>query len=92
MAEPDNGVKLPVTDLGAIFNVRWALIHMPLVWDSAAYGRVATRKTLAVRLLAAQMQAQTHFVPLVAINVQVNRLMADVEQSCYLLGTAPVGQ
>ena len=86
MAGAYDGVKLPVTDLRAIFNMRWALTNTPLVWDLTASGPVAARAALAVWLLAAQVQVQTPVGLLVAVNVAVDRFMADVEQACYLFG------
>ena len=74
--------------LGVIFNMRWALINTPLVWDLTASGPVAARAALAVWLLAAQVQVQTPVGLLVAANVAVDRLMADAEPACYLLGAA----
>ena len=87
MAGPDDGVKLPVTDLGATFNMRWALINAPLVGNLAAPSPVAAAAALAVRLLTAQVQVQTPVGLFVTVNVAVDRLMADAEQAGYLLWT-----
>ena len=86
MTWADDGVKLPVTDLGAIFNMSWALVNTSLIGDLPAPGSVTASATLAIRLLAAQVQVQTPVSLLVAVNVAVDRFMADAQQACYLFG------
>ena len=88
MTGPDDGVEFPVTHLRTIFYMRWAPVNMPLVGHLATPGPVAAGAAFAVRFLAAQVQVQTPVGLLVAVNAAVDRLMADAEQTCYLLGTA----
>ena len=87
MTEPDDGVEFPVTHLRTIFNMRWAPVNMPLVGHLATPGPVAAGAAFAVRFLAPQVQVQTPVGLFVAVNVALDRLMADAEQTCYLLGT-----
>ncbi len=81
---PDDGVKLPVADLGAVFNVRWALSNAPLVGNVASAAAVAAATALLVGLLTAQRQVQASTSLSVAVDVEVNRLMADVDKACNL--------
>ena len=58
MAGAYDRVKLPVANLGALFNMRWALIKTPLVCNLAPPVAAAAIATLAIRLLTAQEQVQ----------------------------------
>ena len=74
-----DSVKLPMTDLSPVFNVSWALVNAHLVGNESAPVTVTAATTLSVGLLAAQVPMPTPSSFLVAVNVAVNRFVADVQ-------------
>ena len=52
MAWAYGGVELPVTNLGAIFNMCWTLINTPSVGDLTPPVAVVSTAALAIRFLA----------------------------------------
>ena len=87
MKRSDDSVKLPMTDLSPLFNVRWALVYAHLVGNKTAPVAVTAATALSVGLLTAQIPMPTPPSFLVAVDVAVDRFVTDVQLVSDLLRT-----